>query len=342
MDTKAMTKSTPPPKQAILKQMRNKLYFFLIVTFALENLPSMQAKEDAAPQKITQGKVIVPFKEMRRIWGELLSIDPETRKGKFQAEHNDEVFEFCAMPYAEMLHHAANGDITDFKIGERAIFRLHPDKDGKWYWLTYIQDEMNMLNGHKEYYHVQALDPAKGTITFMHANPDKSLIRWEGVVMHTNPETQFWKAGKLASYKDLKVGDMFRAKTKGMGCGRTCIAWHVFLDDESLLKFRDEQEAIHASNMARYGLTGYLDEVGGGELALTLFRETREFASKLKAGQKVKVAPASFDRKPKAEPVEAKILSVKPKGVLHEVRLRTEASLENFKVADVSRLWAGQ
>ena len=319
--------------------MRTLLHTFLIGMIALALLPPLAAKEEKPPKQITPGKVIIPFKQMRRIWGELLTLDPVTRKGTFQAEHNDEVFEFCAMPYAEMLHHATNGDISDFKIGERAIFRLHPDKDGKWYWLTYIQDEMNMLNSHKEYYHIQALDPKAGTITFMHAKADKSLIRWGNVVMHTNEETKFWKERKPASFKDLKVGNMIRAKTKGMGKGRTCLAWHVFLDDDSLLQFREAQIAVHAANMKKHGLTGYVDEVGSNTLALTLFRETREFASKLKAGQKVKVAPAGLDRQPKADPVDATILSVKAKGVLHEVKLSTQGDLKDFKVTDVSRLW---
>ena len=31
-------------------------------------------------------------------------------------------------------------------------------------WLTYIQDEMNFLNGHNEYYCVDRIDPVKGEI----------------------------------------------------------------------------------------------------------------------------------------------------------------------------------
>lgn len=323
-----------------LPDMKIQLYTLLMGTIALAILPQGVAKEEKPPQKITQGEVIIPFKQMRRIWGELLTIDPQTRKGTFQAEHNDEVFEFCAMPYAEMLHHAANGDISDFRIGERAIFRLHPDNDGKWYWLTYIQDEMNMLHGHKEYYHIQSIDLAKGTLTFMHAKADKSLIRWENVVMHTNLETKYWREGKPASFQDLKTGAMIRAKTKGMGKGRTCLAWHIFLDDESLMKFREEQMAVHAAKMKKDGMTGYVDKAGCNKLELTLFRETRDFAPQLKPGAKVKVAPAAFNREPTAPPIEATVLSNKPQGVLHKLQLSTNADATNFQATDVARVWA--
>ena len=47
---------------------------------------------------------------------------------------------FTVLPYAALLHHAAFGDLQDFRIGERAIFRLHENEAGEWVWLTYIQD----------------------------------------------------------------------------------------------------------------------------------------------------------------------------------------------------------
>ena len=100
-----------------------------------------------APLKITPGKVIIPFDKMRRIWGELISIDQTTRTGTFRSESTDEVMRFTVMPYAELLHHATNGDLQDFRVGERAIFRMHENEKGEWVWLTYIQDEMNMMNG---------------------------------------------------------------------------------------------------------------------------------------------------------------------------------------------------
>src|ERR1700722_13910825 len=102
---------------------------------------------DVPPElKITPGKAIVPTNKMRRPWGELISLDLKTRTGTFRNEGNDEVQSFTVLPYAELLHHATFGDLQDFRTGERAIFRLHENEDGRWVWLTYIQDEMNFLN----------------------------------------------------------------------------------------------------------------------------------------------------------------------------------------------------
>ncbi|MEI6235370.1 MAG: hypothetical protein WCT04_20120 [Planctomycetota bacterium] len=122
--------------------------------------------------KISPGQVTVPTDKMRRPWGELISVDLATRTGKFRKDGTDEILTFTALPYAEMLHHATFGDLRDFKVGERLIFRLHENEAGEWVWLTYIQDQMNMMNGHKEYFHVDTIDAAKGQLTVSQASFD--------------------------------------------------------------------------------------------------------------------------------------------------------------------------
>src|SRR5262245_30526508 len=98
--------------------------FVIAVTLSLSVVSIFAAEPDAKPEKkITPGQPVVPDR-MRRLWGELISLDPATRTGKFRFEENDEVMNFVVMPYAELLHHAANGDLQDFIPGERAIFRL--------------------------------------------------------------------------------------------------------------------------------------------------------------------------------------------------------------------------
>ncbi|TWT29871.1 hypothetical protein [Blastopirellula retiformator] len=214
---------------------------------------TLQAEEKKAERVITPGKVIVPFETMRRMWGELVSVDLKTRTGTFRSEGDGKIYSFAVMPYAEMLHHATNGELADFKIGERAIFRLHPNQQGQWYWLTYIQDEMNMLRGHKEYFFVESIDPEKKRIGFTWAKGNKSFIRQEGLFLDTENETKFWKNGKPATFADIKLGDKLRTKTHGVGEGKTRVAWHVYLDDESLEAFRDKQLAVHSARSTKEG-----------------------------------------------------------------------------------------
>ncbi len=177
------------------------------------------AEPPKPPDKITPGKAIVPLDQMRRIWGELVSLDLKTRTGTFRSESNDEIVPFVVLPYAELLHHAAFGDLQDFRVGERAIFHLHQNEEGKWIWLTYIQDEMNFLNGHKEYYWVDRIDSDKGRIEFTQANADRSFVRTKGLVLETDAQTRFWKDGKPAKFSDVKIGDKLRTKTHGTGKG---------------------------------------------------------------------------------------------------------------------------
>src|SRR6266436_1663315 len=117
----------------------------LLPLLALALSPALLLGADPTPPpkpvlKIIPGQVIVPTDAMRRIWGELISLDLATRTGKFRKEGTDEVMSFTVLPYAELLHHATFGDLQDFRIGERAIFRLHEAANtGQWTWLTYIQ-----------------------------------------------------------------------------------------------------------------------------------------------------------------------------------------------------------
>jgi hypothetical protein len=248
-------------------------------------LAAGDAAASAAPApvlKITPGKIIIPTDAgMRRIWGELVSVDLATRTGTFRKDGTDQLMSFTVMPYAELLHHATLGDLQDFRIGERAIFRLHENEKGEWVALSYIQDEMNMMNNHKEYFYVESIDARKGRLSCTWANADQSFIRQKDVLIETDPDTRYWKAGKPAAFADIAVGAKLRTKTHGIGTGNTRMCWEVFLDDESLIAFQTEQKAVHARRMAEEGLPGYIDSVAAepaqatSVVHFTLFPEGR-------------------------------------------------------------------
>ena len=317
--------------------MKPRLFLLSLLLLPATLISADPAKKE--PLKITPGKVIVPTDAMRRPWGELVSLDLKTRTGTFRDEGNDQIMPFTVLPYAELLHHAAFGDLRDFKIGERAIFRLHQDAEGKWTWLTYIQDEMNFLNGHKEYYWVDRLDPATGKIEYTQANTDKSFIRGKELVLETNEQTRFWKNGELVKFADIKIGDKLRTKSHGIGKGKHHRCWEVFLDDASLEKFQKEQQAVHRKRLLEEGWPGYVDEIGGGEVKLTLFQEGRELAKDLKAGMIIRVAPTGMDRMP-GKAISGTIKEQKAFGNLHGVTIRLMSEPpEALKKTTVARLW---
>lgn len=318
----------------------------LLIVSAVFSVNRLSAADAPAPTpvkpvlKITPGQVIVPTDAMRRIWGELISIDLATRTGKFRKEGTDEVMSFTVLPYAELLHHATFGDLQDFRIGERAIFRLHENANGEWTWLTYIQDQMNMMNGHKEYFYVDSIDADKGTLICTQANFDKSFVREKGILISTDAETRYWKSGQPAKFADIKIGDKLRTKTHGIGKGKVQMCWEVFLDDESLLKFQAEQKAVHLKRMAEEGLPGYVDKAADKELQLTLFQEGGELARQLKPGQKIRVAPAGVDRKPTGDPLNGSVVTTQMVGPLAKVTLTLDTSASTFQPIGLARLWS--
>lgn len=142
--------------------------------------------------------------------------------------------------------------------------------------------------------------------------------------------------------RQMHLGDALRAKTHGTGQGKTRVAWEVFLDDASLLKFQTEQKAVHAKRMEEQGLPGYVDASEAGQLKLTLFHEAGEWARALKMGQKVQVAPAAVDRRPVAEPGGATITEAKMAGHLGKVTLSMEGPTAGFKPSGLVRVWVGK
>jgi hypothetical protein len=289
--------------------------------------------------KIQPGKVIVPTDAMRRIWGELVSIDLKTRSGTFRKEGTEEIMPFTVLPYAELYHHAAFGDLQDYRIGMRGIFRMHEAADGQWTWLTYIQDQMNMMNGHKEYFYVDSIDSSAVTLTVTQANADKSFVREKGILISTDAETKVWKDAQPATFADIKIGEKIRTETHGIGKGKTQMCWNVFLDDASLLKFQDAQKTLNAKRLAEEGAPGYADVVDGSTLELTLFWESNEIARSLKAGQKVRVAPAGVDRKATAPAVTGVIATAKMQGNLGKLTVKLDAPSAGFVVGGITRLW---
>lgn len=322
-----------------MKQISSSIATLCVISnllFAAEPVAQTPAKPVL---KIIPGQVIVPTDAMRRIWGELVSLDCKTRTGTFRKESTDELISFTVLPYAELLHHAAFGDLQDFRIGERAIFRLHENDKGEWVWLTYIQDEMNMMNGHKEYFYVDAIDAEKGLLTCTQANFDMSFVREKAIVIGTDRETRYWLVGQPARFGDIKVGDKLRTKTHGTGKGKTRVTWEVFLDDESLSKFQAGQKAVHARRMSEEGAPGYVDAASATELSLTLFQESGDQSHRLKTGQKVRVAPAGVDRKAIGTPTPAVVSAVKMAGNLGKVTVLLSRANSVFKPAEVARLW---
>jgi hypothetical protein len=310
----------------------------LILTLLAITTMGLQA-QTPAKTKLIPGKVIVPFDAMRRIWGELISLDIATRTGSFRKEGDDSVISFTVMPYAELLHHAAFGDLQDFRMGERALFRLHEDDKGQWRMLTYIQDEMNMMNGHGEYFVVESIDAAAGKLTTTWAKGDMTFIREKNVVIETDAQTRYWKAGAVSAFRHIKVGDKIRTKTHGLGKGVRRVAWELFLDDESLKKFQAEQQALHAERIRKEGAPGYLDSISSESLGLTLFQDGEALLTSLKPGAKVRLASAGLDRKPTSEAVPAELLTLQRKGKTFLATVKPVAEMKGLQTTALMRMW---
>ena len=117
------------------------------------------------------------------------------------------------------------------------------------------------------------------------------------------------------------------------------MAWEIFLDDESLNKFKTEQKAVHAQRIIKEGAPGYVDEANGSKLVLTLFNEGEDQVNLLKKGSLIKVASAGIDRKASAESIAGKVVSLLKMGKQTQVTLELEKPGDSFKPTSLARLW---
>ena len=149
-------------------------------------------------------------------------------------------------------------------------------------------------------------------------------------------------AGSTARFADVRVGDKLRTKTHGRGMGAARICWEIFLDDQSLLKFQAEQQAVHAARMAKDGMPGYVDLQQGRGLDLPSFaRPVRSSANSKSASRPVLRQRASVAR-PAARASAGKLTEIKPvAGALTQVTLLLDSAAEAPGPQALARLWAG-
>lgn len=314
--------------------MRTALTAFVFLLLA----PAFPAAEPAPVLKIEPGRIIVPTgDQMRRPNGEIMSLDLVTRTGTLRHE-SGEILPFAVLPYALLFQHGATGDLRDYRIGEWVSIRLHLDEEGKWTWLTYIQDDLRRMLNHQEFFHVERIDAARGHLVCTLGNTDRSFIRKTpgAYLIEADEGTRFWKAGRAATIGDVRTGDRLLARLHGTGHGARRIAWEIFLDEASAQVFTRAQIAVHARRMTAEGCPGYVETVGERELRLVLFREGHEAAAGLARGQSVRVAMAGPDRQATTSVVEGNV-SLR-EGDRLSVALSRGAPAD-FTAGGVFRLW---
>ena len=113
--------------------------------------------------------------------------------------------------------------------------------------------------------------------------------------------------------------------------------WQLLDAFQSLI---NEQQAVHFKRLESEVLAGYVDGRDGKVVRLSLFFETKDVSKELKAGQKIRLAPAGFDRKPTAIPVTGTVTGeVKAVRKVWKVTVTLDAENSAFSPPGVARMW---
>ena len=97
---------------------------------------------------------------------------------------------------------------------------------------------------------------------------------------------------------------------------------------------------MHSQRLIKRGAPGYVDQVSGQTVTVTLFQESLETAAKLQKGSAVAIAPAGVDRAASAPAVDGTVSSIKKAGKTAELQITLSGAAEGFKPTGLMRLWA--
>jgi hypothetical protein len=272
------------------------------------------------------------FGKMPRAWVEVLRTDPERRTMTVRTRKGDEV-EVPVRGDTELRVRDWWGDLTDYYPGQSVMLFVYHDADGKWAYPRAVQDEIQMMSGHKWWWTVDALDAAAGTLDLSRKEKDKEFKE----SFRVGPETKVWKGEKPEGITSLKAGDVVLFQTRfDKGEARRFAV--ELLDAKGLEAVKAGQQAKHRERLAARGLPAVVNDVEmlSGALTVSVQWEAADVARGIKPGAKVGVVAGDKTELKFAAPVAES----KGDGTRHKLLLVADpAAVARLKIGDEVRVF---
>ena len=181
------------------------------------------------------GVVPPPFAE-HRAFGELVSVDPESRTGRFRADRTGTPVDFALIPEGSVRVRNATAGLADLPLGNRCRFHLFRDEKGAFTRAGLVTDEFSYLAANAVTWRVERLDCTRGGLFVARqippvkdSNDDVTQPPDIGAaVLRVNAETRVWKGEKRMKLDDLAVGDALLVELTGERpgqCSRCTDLW---------------------------------------------------------------------------------------------------------------------
>lgn len=272
------------------------------------------------------------FGKMPRAWVEVLKTDPERRTMTVRTKKGEEV-EVPIRGDTELRFRDAWGDLTDYFPGQSVMLFVYHDADGKWAYPRAVQDEIQMMSGHKWWWTVDALDAAAGTLDLSRKEKDKEFKE----SFRVGSDTKVWKGDKPEGLAALKVGDVVLFQTRYDKGEPKRFAVELF-DAKGLEAIKAAQQAKHRERLTQRGLPAVVNDVEmlSGALTVSVQWEASDVARGIKPGTKVDVVGGDKGGLKFAAPVAES----KGDGTRHKLLLAADpAAIARLKIGDEIRVF---
>ncbi len=226
------------------------------------------------------------FGKMPRAWVEILKVDAERRVLSVRTKKGDEV-EVPIRGDTELRVRDSWGELTDYYPGESVMLFVYHDADGKWAYPRAVQDEIQMMSGHKWWWTVDAVDGTAGTLELSRKENGKEFKE----SFRVGSDTKVWKGEKPEGIATLKVGDVVLFQTR-FDKGEAKRFAVELLDAKGLESIKATQQTKHKDRLIAKGLPAIVNDIEmlTGALTVTVQWEASDMARGIKPGAKVDVA----------------------------------------------------
>ncbi len=284
------------------------------------------------PEKLPKPQFNGPyFGKMPRAWVEILKVDADRRVLTVRTKKGDEV-EVPIRGDTELRVRDSWGDLTDYYPGQSVMLFVYHDADGKWSYPRAVQDEIQMMSGHKWWWTVDAVDGTGGTLELSRKENGKEFKE----SFRVGSDTKVWKGEKSAGIDTLKVGDVILFQTRYVKGESKRFAVEVF-DAKGLEVIKTTQQAKHKDRLIANGLPAIVNDIEmlTGALTVTVQWEASDVARGIKPGAKVDVVGAEKSGVRFAAPVAES----KGDGARHKLLIAADpATISRLKVGDEVRV----
>lgn len=272
----------------------------LVMVLVLAWAPaSADDQADALRDHVPQPGVFPPAGAGIHYAGDLVVADPMNRRGGLRHADNAQRHYFAMLPYGMVWYHGAPADVRDIPLGthmhgqfllplegeEETIpplseQRLKQNPLGRYNHAILLEDDVSFYSRRGRSWKVVGIEQGTGPARLLKLSVEPVGPEIEGGInkptqFNIDASTRIWKDRSLVGMDQIAAGQQIQLNLT-WGPFNSQTTTDIWLDDASLVAFKEVQRQRHLRLIRSRFLPGWVDAVknndaGGGEVTVTFF-----------------------------------------------------------------------